>query len=817
MRFFRGLGRALRAYLVLVGLAAHLVPIAAVYWALGYYGVTLPQLTERALDKAGIRANWLVALLAPTPGHADQVFDGRLRASHPRILLPELAGWAGGKPAPLIAPRAAALRAQGFRLPKGPCEGASPLPAAVCWVFTGEGGAKAVARLTALAGGLRGSSIQNPTDDESWQLALAYDLLYNHPAFTENRRATVEHGLETMLRRLLWLLDDGGLSLWHGRAAAAAKAWLIAVVLSPGEGREALRARAQGYFLDVIDALGATEGWPEGYNYWVNVRTYPVTLAAAAYVNGVEGGARTPDVEKALRRIGYWTIYGTRPDNRYQGFADEGPRLDLGEETGRGLDVIVQVTRDPVLAGYARYLTALHGVRKYYGGYRWSIPILYDPTVAPAFVPRGPTLSGLEGLLPHAEIFGRGAFDQVYMRSGWGPDDTFVSYRAGAVLTHHGHYDAGGFTLFKGAPLAINSSVYGDYFGPNRLNYSIRTVAKNSLLILRPGEKVKPNRFFADNVADGGQRIVIPTGSAITSVADWRANLGSGMHYEGGRTLAFRRRDGAFAYVASDLTRAYDTPEYDAGGSGGKVTSVTRQLLYLEDDDVLLVYDDVTATDPAYTKKWLLHTVEKPAVADARVLKGAADNGILESRADRAVVTNGRGRLTVRRLLPADAVMRLVGGRDYQFYVEADGDDSDLDGVNEVEGATFSPWFDVGLWRIEIQPGAPRKRDRFLVALAPSLGTAREGAAEPVATSAGAAVASAGSVVLFVDAEGPAKATLTWPNARRTLYVAGLAGGSVSATVAGAAPVTAAVEQGLAVLSLAPPPGASVTVTFPRP
>ena len=110
-----------------------------------------------------------------------------------------------------------------------------------------------------------------------------------------------------------------------------------------------------------------------------------------------------------------------------------------------------------------------------------------------------------------------------------GGDATFISFHAGDIFTHHGRYDAGHFTLFKGALLAINSSTYGGGFmSPNRLDYSIRTVAKNSRLITRPGERVHPNRFFPTNEAGGGQRIVSPTGSRIRSVQDVRRNLDMG-------------------------------------------------------------------------------------------------------------------------------------------------------------------------------------------------------------------------------------------------------------------------------------------------
>ena len=76
----------------------------------------------------------------------------------------------------------------------------------------------------------------------------------------------------------------------------------------------------------------------------------------------------------------------------------------------------------------------------------------------------------------------------------------------------------------------------------------------------------------------------------------------------------------------------------------------------------------------------------------------------------------------VERLLPLDGIFRKVGGPDYRFYVEVDGDETRLDGINFIEGANEKPWYDSGMWRLEIQPRTPKTQDQFLVVLKPSLG-----------------------------------------------------------------------------------------------
>jgi len=423
----------------------------------------------------------------------------------------------------------------------------------------------------------------------------------------------------------------------------------------------------------------------------------------------------------------------------------------------------------------------------------------------------------MERRLQRAAVFGRDAMGLAFIRSGWGKDATFISFRAGATFTHHGHYDAGHFTLFKGAPLAVTSGTYGDYYGENRLNYSIRTVAKNSLLILRPDERVRPNRFFDDNVADGGQRIELPTGSAIASVADWRDNFDRGNGFEGGHIRAVDLRDGVHAMISADLTAAYNTADRDTGGNGGKVRRVTRDLLYLHEDDLLLIRDRLETTRAGYVKKWLLHTINKPRVERTTLRKGAADNGILESRADEIMVRNGRGRLVVRRFEPRDAVVRLIGGPDYRFYVETDGDDSVLDGRNMDAGAKIKPWFDTGNWRIEIQPGAPRERDEFLIALVPGIGVARRDMVSRLQLRAGdaRALTTPSAVLLYTDENHGREISFDAPLGRKRIYLAGLRPGEqVALETGGARRGGTADGGGWAMFELPLIGGARVTVTF---
>jgi len=772
VRILQILSKLLNSYLVGVGLLAHVALVGAILYGLSQSQLTFRQLLVNAVQKSGVASPTVVEWIAPPPRFADFTLDGRLRTTHPRILLPALTEWSGKGASALMTERTALYKQRGVA-DLSTCSGGI-LGLTACWLTSGK-----AAQAELLLKAVREFHVETPTvnDDDGgngWKLAFAYDFLQLYPDLSATDRVQIEVRIEAALRETLRVLDESSASLWHGRSSLAAVAWLCAVVLDPGDSieRQQLIARAQGHFLETIQALELTEGWPEGYNYWINNRAFLIALAGSAYLNGLENSRQAERVRKALRRVGYWTVYATRPDQRIEGLGDEGPRVDLKDETRRVIDLIAQAARDPVLAGYSLYLERLHGAESYYRDYRWGFNLFNDPTVAPV---GGGALAGFDELLPTAELFGRDSFNLAYIRSDWSPDATFISFRAGDTFTHHGHYDAGHFTLFKGAPLAINSSPYGDYLGLNRLNYAIRGIAKNTLLILRPGEKVQPNRFFKGNVADGGPRIIMPTGSAINSVRDWLDHRGRGLHLEGGRLERFEHQEGDYTYLAADLTAAYNHPHHDEGGWGGKVARVERQLLYLPEEDRLLIRDRVRAVQADFVKKWLLHTVERPEVTDLRTLKGQPDNGILESSSDFAEVRNGRGWLTIQRILPKDAVMRLVGGRDYQYYVEADGDETQLDGINFVEGSSLKPWFDIGWWRLEIQPSGLRQDDTFLVVLTPALDTPRLAKAAPLELDqAGSGVVTDASATVFMEAPTGDALRLTIPVATRVVRVIGL-------------------------------------------
>ena len=682
-----------------------LLGIASVAFGLVYakklmndHSLTPRQFVVKVAEKSGINSEMVQSAVAPNDKFDGYRFTGEMKHTYPRILF---------KDQSMIDK----IRNRYETDPKFAKQTDSLTSGASAWLCAkdyaeGEMAIKSILNtslVTPKAQGQYGNGLS---------FALKYDMLANHPEWTEEKRQRIMLMLRKNLKEAFLVLNGKSASMWHGRFELACSTWAVASTLdirNPADYE--LLEKAQAHFLEAVKAIEMTEGWPEGYNYWINNRAYPFLLACLSHMNSVQDRDLNARIRKIVKKVGLWTIYGTRPDGMFHLFADTGPRNDLKDETQRVIDLIFLATENPVFKQFSEYIDGRHGREGYYRKYRWGLPVfrgLDDPNQTTR--KKREDLSFAENQLPPSRIFGKDYFGQAFIRSGWQNDDTFISYRAGDTFTHHGHYKAGHFTLFKNAPLAISSGVYTGFTTEHRLNYYIRTVSSNSILIMSPDECQQPNKFFKNCVSAGGQRIILPTGSAVTGTRDFKENHIKGKKYQGGDILVFDNTHPAYVYMKSDLTESY---------SRNKAESVMRELVYLKKQDLLLVHDIVESTRKQYTKKWLLHTWTKPATNHEKVLKGTASNGILETTDKTALVTYNTGKLHVETLLPEKSLMRKIGGSDFRYYVEADGDDSDLDGKNMKTGANDKPWFDAGMWRIEIQPEQPVRKTEFLVILKP--------------------------------------------------------------------------------------------------
>jgi hypothetical protein len=190
---------------------------------------------------------------------------------------------------------------------------------------------------------------------------------------------------------------------------------------------------------------------------------------------------------------------------------------------------------------------------------------------------------------------------------------------------------------------------------------------------------------------------------------------------------------GHYHYALGDATRAY---------SPHKVRTFTRQLLYLPEMDVLLVFDRVLSTDPMFRKTWLLHGVNMPWIEGNGT---SYNNG--EERfhdANRFRMQEGEGEILVHALLPREHMIARRGGAGFEFWTPGDSNGGEWGsgrnwGLEPAEGgqlpddpaerAMWEKFYDndiprikhsnrrnvvPGSWRVEVSPSRPQLEDHFL-------------------------------------------------------------------------------------------------------
>ena len=258
---------------------------------------------------------------------------------------------------------------------------------------------------------------------------------------------------------------------------------------------------------------------------------------------------------------------------------------------------------------------------------------------------------------------------KVYARSDWSDDATWFRFECGDYFAGHQHFEVGNFTIFRYQPLATESGEYLDYLSNHDVNWLIRTIAHNSILVYMPGEQWTMMRDGGRNpyANDGGQTKKWEW--TPDNLEEWKAKRAS---YERGDIIAYQNRP-EFLYVAGDCTPAY---------SAEKLSQWMRQIVFLR-PHTFVILDRVVSTKPEYPKTWLLHCHNEPEIQGSLVH-----------------ITQGQGQLWSQTLLPERPRLSRVYGYTYG-------------------GQTFEPESDrlkeaSNRWRIEIQPSRASAEDVFL-------------------------------------------------------------------------------------------------------
>ncbi len=353
--------------------------------------------------------------------------------------------------------------------------------------------------------------------------------------------------------------------------------------------------------------------------------------------------------------------------------------------------------------------------------------LMNDNVAEPTSWPWGPALDAsltdpaAVGRLPLSKYFD--GIGTVFARSDWTSDATHVSFRAGDNYWSHTHLDQGAFTVYKGGELAIDSGLYYRAMTDHHMNYTSQTIAHNTLTITDPQDVIagpgtsatlagaRPSTRPIAN--DGGQRRI---GSgwgveeAPLDIDEWRENSET---YHTGTIERYFEADGLTVAVA-DITPAYTNTLSGLGTFSHRTRRVERfwrVFAYDRVHDIVVIFDNVSATRANFKKRWLLHSVEQPMVENAGFSVRVAPNRAL-----------GHVGSTLRSwvLLPTSASIELMGGPGQEFWV-GDHNYDDNGAVRERMHRLSPQARHPGAWRVEVSPSKPNTDDLFLVVMAPTL------------------------------------------------------------------------------------------------
>jgi hypothetical protein len=490
-----------------------------------------------------------------------------------------------------------------------------------------------------------------------------------------------------------------GLSLAGGAQDAKARSYLAA---------------ADKQWKEVIFPAMAYEGdwWHEGFVYVQPVLGSLAWYALAWTTATDEDLFSWAEANASDLFNGYiaFHAYAMRPHGQYVYFGDTVTSKQSVELFSRYLiDIFTTGTGSPV--GQAVSLEIKQRSRPgydYAGVNGWIPPLVYDAAKDASATPLAS--------LPTARWLSKGAQDVAVLRSSWDDEATHVWMNCGDYFGAHQRYESGAFQIFRSAPLTGSTGCYDAFDSDHWQNYySQHSVHANTLAIEQPGEFFPTLQSLSDrsgNVNDGGQRVLRRnhqgTGFPNPDLASYLAHKTSEPFTETGNLSTFST-SACYDYVACDVTAAYTSPGYETNGNRAKVSEVSRQLVFVK-PDLVVIFDRVQATDASYDKRFLLHALAAPTV-DGQSFS----------------IENGPGRLVGQTLLPAEAQIDVVTN----FAVAGTPHPpSSTDNCDEAGGT-----------RLEISPRTESERDYFLHVL-------RTG--ESGSTSAPAATASEDESIVTV-------------------------------------------------------------------
>ncbi len=266
------------------------------------------------------------------------------------------------------------------------------------------------------------------------------------------------------------------------------------------------------------------------------------------------------------------------------------------------------------------------------------------------------------------------------LRSGWDSNATYSVFDCGDFYYGHQHPAENAFTIFRGGSLAINSGRY-EWGSDHRPNYTVRTIASNSMLVYDPKEKFVANSGDTEvNNGPDGKLLSNDGGQSWPRAGRQEFGEMQGTKWDTGQIIAFETNP-FYSYVCGDATASY---------SAHKLKKFVRQYVHLQ-PDIFVVFDRVESTRPEYKKYWLLHTVNEP-----------------KKDGDWLAASERDGKIYLRNLLPRKANVEKIGGEGKEFWIFGKNHPPAMTHYAQKEGEQW------GSWRIQTSDTGKSETTKFL-------------------------------------------------------------------------------------------------------
>ncbi len=362
---------------------------------------------------------------------------------------------------------------------------------------------------------------------------------------------------------------------------------------------------------------------------------------------------------------------------------------------------------------------------------------------------------------------------QMTVREAWDDEDSITVFMkiGNETMSNHDVNDHGTFQIYYKGLLAATSGAYNGYGMPSHYYYHQATIAHNGLLIFNPA--------FAD--AEPDYDPTLPVTRRLKNASRYYYSGSQDMRpqpdtiekwtngqYDMAETLGAAwgyYDDGApkFAYIAGDLTNAYNSATVDFVGR--------RMLtLYTGDADfpaLFITYDQITSDSESFPKSWLLHVIKEPEV---------------DFDKKTATVINGDGKMYVHSVFGADELLSIGGeGRAYWFNGYTDENGNYVEGKNCYDDYNTSDNYK-NIWgRIELRSSGRKHNDMLTLMAITDADNEKEFTYTPVESDSVYGVSALNTVAVFTKPTQNQYGSFSFTTEGRgmlTYYVSGIDAGT---------------------------------------